>query len=82
MDDATLNRTATDVVSEILFHKNDSSNDLKPQKISKNQEKRLLKEAKRKETKAEWRKLQKAKRKMKEVLKKNEFSAKGIFPFF
>lgn len=46
-------------------------------KLSKNQQKRLLREAKRKETKAEWRKLQKAKRKLKEQLKREEFIQKG-----
>lgn len=51
-------------------------------KMSKNQQKRLLKEAKRRETKAEWRKLQKTKRKMKEHLKREEFAAKGIFKVY
>ena len=46
-------------------------------KLSKNQQKRLLREAKRKETKTEWRKLQKAKRKLKEQLKREEFLQKG-----
>lgn len=48
-----------------------------PPKISKNQQKRLLREVKRKETKAGWRKLQKAKRKLKEQLKKEECISKG-----
>ena len=50
-----------------------------PPKLSKNQQKRLLREAKRKETKAEWRKLQKTKRKFKEMIKKEECAAKGIY---
>lgn len=54
-----------------------SENISEPPKLSKNQQKRLLREAKRKETKAEWRKLQKAKRKLKEQLKKEECIAKG-----
>lgn len=57
----------------------DSTNESGPPKLSKNQQKRLLREAKRKETKAEWRKLQKAKRKLKEQLKKEECVAKGNF---
>lgn len=55
----------------------DSQEGNEPPKMSKNQQKRLLREAKRKETKAEWRKLQKAKRKLKEQLKKEECIAKG-----
>lgn len=54
-----------------------SENISEPPKLSKNQQKRLLREAKRNETKAEWRKLQKAKRKLKEQLKKEECIAKG-----
>ena len=46
-------------------------------KLSKNQQKRLIREERRKETKTEWRKLQKAKRKLKEQLKKEEFKTKG-----
>ena len=55
----------------------DSKDSNEPPKMSKNQQKRLLREAKRKETKAEWRKLQKAKRKLKEQLKKEECISKG-----
>lgn len=46
-------------------------------KLSKNQQKRLIREERRKETKTEWRKLQKAKRKLKEQLKKEDFKIKG-----
>lgn len=52
-------------------------NSIEPLKMSKNQQKRLIREAKRNESKAEWRKLQKAKRKLKEQLKKDECIAKG-----
>ena len=55
----------------------DSGTGKEPPKISKNQQKRLLREARRQETKAEWRKLQKAKRRLKEQLKKEECIAKG-----
>ena len=51
-------------------------------KMSKNQQKRLLREARRKETKSEWRKLQKTKRKLKEQLKKEECSAKGKLKYY
>lgn len=51
-------------------------------KISKNQQKRLLREARRKETKSEWRKLQKAKRKLKEQTKKDECIAEGICAYY
>jgi hypothetical protein len=54
-----------------------SVSESEPPKMSKNQQKRLLRDARRKETKAEWRKLQKAKRKLKEQLKKEECVAKG-----
>lgn len=54
-----------------------SENISEPPKLSKNQQKRLLREARRKETKAEWRKLQKAKRKLKEQFKKEECIANG-----
>ena len=46
-------------------------------KMSKNQQKKLIRETRRKETKAEWRKLQKAKRKLKEQVKKEEYNMKG-----
>lgn len=46
-------------------------------KLSKNQQKRLIREARRKETKPEWRKLQKAKRKLKEQAKKKDCISKG-----
>ena len=52
-------------------------NDPEAPKLSKNQQKRLLREARRKETKAEWRKLQKSKRKLKEQAKKEEYISKG-----
>ena len=46
-------------------------------KMSKNQMKRLLREQRRQETKAQWRKLQKDKRKLKELAKRQEYIAKG-----
>lgn len=46
-------------------------------KMSKNQMKRLLREQRRQETKAQWRKLQKDKRKLKELAKRQEYMAKG-----
>lgn len=45
--------------------------------MSKNQLKRLRKEQKRQETKAAWRKLQKDKRKLKDLTKRQEYEQKG-----
>ncbi len=45
--------------------------------MSKNQMKRLRREQKRQETKATWRKLQKDKRKLKELAKRQEYEEKG-----
>lgn len=47
--------------------------------LSKNQQKRLIREARRKESKPEWRKLQKAKRKLKEQAKKEDYISKGTY---
>ena len=66
-----------EVPSESLSDGTKELNNTEPPKMSKNQQKRLLREARRKETKAEWRKLQKAKRKLKEQVKKEEYIKQG-----
>lgn len=75
LNDAVPDHSASD---EVVSNTINSSSGSELPKISKNQQKRILKEAKRKETKAEWRKLQKSKRKLKEQLKREEFAAKGL----
>ena len=50
--------------------------------LSKNQQKRLIREQRRAENKTEWRKLQKSKRKLKEIIKKEELKAQGIYLLF
>lgn len=56
---------------------NTNETGIKEVKLSKNQQKRLIREQKRNENKAEWRKLQKSKRKLKDNLKKKELLAQG-----
>lgn len=56
---------------------NTNETGVKEVKLSKNQQKRLIREQKRNENKAEWRKLQKSKRKLKDNLKKEELLAQG-----
>jgi hypothetical protein len=56
---------------------NTNETGIKEVKLSKNQQKRLIREQKRNENKAEWRKLQKSKRKLKDNLKKEELLAQG-----
>lgn len=69
--------TLQEVPSGSLSDGTKELNNTEPPKMSKNQQKRLLREARRKETKAEWRKLQKAKRKLKEQVKKEEYIKQG-----
>lgn len=72
-----LKKSSTESLIDVKHHiENDSFT-----KLSKNQQKRLLREARRKETKPEWRKLQKAKRKLKEKAKKEDYISKGMLKY-